>query len=499
MPTIKIPTPLREMTDEQNEVQVEGSTVEESLRALTEQHEELKEHLYDEDGESVRQFVNIYVNETDIRTKSNEQTSVDSGDVISIVPAIAGGTNRSEQTRKSTNNHPEEFLENVDETTFSKEEVERYSRHFLLPEVGEEGQKKLKSGKVLMVGAGGLGAPFSMYLAAAGVGKLGIVDFDTVEHSNLQRQLLYGSDDVDRPKLEAAGERLRDINPNVEIETYETRLTRENALDIIEPYDVVVDGTDNFPTRYLVNDACVFLGKPNVYGSIFRFEGQASVFYGEEGPCYRCLYEEPPPPGLVPDCAEGGVLGVLPGIIGTIQAMETIKLLLDQGSPLIGRYLLFDAMDMEFRELKLPKNPDCPVCSDDPEITELINYEQFCGIEEEEEQQSSSSQENLPDMEVKTLKNRLEEEDSPFVLDVRNPQEVEICRLEESEVIPLSELQDKMEYLPEDREIVVHCRSGQRSKMAQEMLVEEGFSDVKNLKGGILAWAHEIDSSMPVY
>lgn len=498
MPTVKIPTPLREMTDQEKEVQVQGDTVEESLEHLTQKHDELREHLYNEEDASLRQFVNIYVNEDDIRTREEEKTEVSDEDVISIVPAIAGGVQASDETRENKM-HPEDILEEVsgEDVSLSKEEVQRYSRHFLLPEVGKEGQKRLKSASVLMVGAGGLGAPFAMYLAAAGIGKLGIVDFDTVEHSNLQRQLLYGADDIDRPKLQAARERLHDINPNVEIETFDERLTRDNALEIIEPFDVVVDGTDNFPTRYLVNDACVFLDKPNVYGSIFRFEGQASVFYAKEGPCYRCLYEEPPPPGLVPDCAEGGVLGVLPGIIGTIQAMETIKLILGKGSPLIGRYLLFDAMDMNFRELKLPKNPDCPVCGDDPSITELIDYKQFCGIDEEDH--SEEDVDEQPTMDVKALNNRLDDEQPPFVLDVRNRQEVDICRLDTSEVIPLAELQDRMDELPQDREIVVHCRSGQRSRMAQQILLEHGFKDVKNLEGGIIAWAHEIDSSMPVY
>ncbi len=498
MPVVKIPTPLREYVDEQEEVEVDGETVDEALRTLTEQYDELSEHLYTENEEKLRQYVNIYVNENDIRTKNNEQTELDDDDVINIIPAIAGGI---DATKSRAEELKEQGAEEV-ETELTKEEVERYSRHFLVPEIGEEGQKKLKSASILMVGAGGLGAPFGMYVAAAGIGKLGIIDHDKVEHSNLQRQLLHGSSDVGRSKLASAQETIGEINPNVELELYEEKLTSDNALEIIDQYDLVVDGTDNFPTRYLVNDACVMLGKPNVYGSIFRFEGQVSVFDAEKGPCYRCLYEEPPPPGLVPDCAEGGVLGVLPGIIGTLQALEAIKVITGIGDPLIGRYLIFDAKSMNFRELKLPKNPDCPVCGENPEVTELIDYKQFCGIdlsEEEKTLQEDEEEDRLPEIEVTELKQRLDSGEEPFILDVRSPQEVEICRLENSRVIPLGKLPDQLGELPRDQEIVVHCRSGKRSAQAQELLIDEGFEDVKNLKGGILAWAHEVDDTMPTY
>ncbi len=506
MPVVKIPTPLRTYTEENKEVHVDGATVEEALRDLTENYEELEEHLYtDEEEPRLRQYVNIYVNDEDIRTRKNEETKVGEEDVINIIPAVAGGASSSEKTERSRGSNK------LDDVTLDKREVERYSRHFLMPEVGEEGQKKLKSASVLMVGAGGLGAPFGMYIAAAGVGRLGVVDFDEVEFSNLQRQLLHGTEDVGRSKLDSAEETLEEINPNVELERHETRLTSENAKEIIDGYDVVVDGTDNFPTRYLVNDACAMLGVPNVYGSIFRFEGQVSVFDAERGPCYRCLYEEPPPPGLVPDCAEGGVLGVLPGIIGSLQALETIKLIIESGDPLVGRYLIFDALNMEFQELDLPKNPDCPVCGSDPEITELIDYKQFCGIDVEDEEPALSEVgedgekdivgDGYPEITVKDLHRRLKNGGAtPFVLDVRNPQEAEICRLDDSELIPLDELEDRVNEIPEDREIVVHCRSGTRSAEAQERLLEEhGFDDVKNLKGGIIAWAKEIDESMPVY
>jgi len=500
MPVVKIPTPLREYTDDQKEVDVEGDTVDDALRTLIDRYEELHDHLYTKDDDTLRQYVNIYVNEDDIRTKDNAQTPLDEDDVISIIPAIAGGVQTVESTADELKKG--EDVEEVD-VELTKEEVERYSRHFLVPDIGEEGQKKLKSSSILMVGAGGLGAPFGMYVAAAGIGKLGIIDDDVVEHSNLQRQLLHGNSDVGRSKLESAEESIAEINPNVDVQLYEERLTSDNALEIIEDYDVIVDGTDNFPTRYLVNDACVMLSKPNVYGSIFRFEGQVSVFDAERGPCYRCLYEEPPPPGLVPDCAEGGVLGVLPGIIGSLQALEAIKLITGIGDPLIGRYLIFDAKDMKFRELKLPKNPDCPVCGEDPEVTELIDYKQFCGIDlSEEEQEALEDDEDEPAnpvMDVSTLKERIDAGDAPFILDVRQPQEVQICRLKDSTVIPLGKLPDRLDELPTDREIVVHCRSGQRSAQAQDLLLDEGFEDVKNLEGGILAWAHEIDDSMPTY
>lgn len=389
----------------------------------------------------------------------------------------------------------------AEDVSLSSEELQRYSRHLTLPEFGREGQEKLKQSSVLVVGAGGLGSPLSMYLAAAGIGTIAMVDFDDVEVSNLQRQLLYGTGDVGRPKLEAAKERLNDINPHVDVVHHETRLTSENALDIIDAYDIVADGTDNFPTRYLVNDACVLTGTPNVYASIFRFEGQVSVFGAPEGPCYRCLYEEPPPPGLVPSCAEGGVLGVLPGLVGTLQATEVIKYLTGIGEPLIGRLLVINALNMNFRELTLRRNPECPVCGDNPSVTELIDYEQFCGITPTNGQSSQDMADNrVPEITVTELKEKIDSGDRPFVLDVRKPHEYEIANLE-GELIPLDQLEDRLDELEKyrDEEIVVHCRSGQRSADAVEQLLDAGFSDPKNLKGGILAWAEEIDPSVPKY
>ena len=382
------------------------------------------------------------------------------------------------------------------EPALSKQEVLRYSRHLIMPEVGMDGQLKLKRAKVLMVGSGGLGAPLGLYLAAAGVGRLGIVDFDTVDFTNLQRQVIFGTSDVGRKKLEAARERLGNLNPEIQIDAFETRLTSENALEILRDYDIVVDGTDNFPTRYLVNDACVLLGKPNVYGSIFRFEGQASIFGYPGGPCYRCLYPEPPPPGLVPSCAEGGVLGVLPGIIGCIQAMETIKLILGSGEPLVGRLLLFDAVGMRFRELKLRKNPECPACGEHPTVTKLIDYAEFCGIRGEEAPAQIAAA--VPEITPKQLKQRLDHGDDLYILDVREPHEYQICNLN-GHLIPLGELPKRVGELDSSREIVAHCRSGKRSAEAVEFLTKAGFRKIWNLKGGILAWSDEVDPSVPKY
>ena len=376
----------------------------------------------------------------------------------------------------------------------SNEEIGRYSRHLIMPEVALEGQKKLKQAKVLTIGTGGLGSPLALYLAAAGVGTIGIVDFDVVDESNLQRQILHGTSDVGRPKVESAHDKLKDINPNVNIVVHEEALTSENALDILQNYDVIVDGTDNFPTRYLVNDACVLLGKPNVYGSIFRFEGQASVFYAEEGPCYRCLYPEPPPPGLVPSCAEGGVLGILPGAIGTIQATEAVKLILGIGEPLVGRLMLYDALGMSFREMKLRKDPNCPVCGENPTVTELIDYQEFCGIP----QAAAAEQENqVPGISVQQLKAKMEN-GGINVLDVREPYEYEIANLG-APLIPLNELPQRYEELDRDQELAVHCRSGARSANAVKLLKERGFENVYNVEGGILAWSEEIDPDIPQY
>src|SRR5579871_2031999 len=379
--------------------------------------------------------------------------------------------------------------------SLSKEEVLRYSRHLIMPEVGMEGQLKLKQAKVLCIGTGGLGAPLGLYLAAAGVGRIGLVDFDTVDFTNLQRQVLFGTTDVGRPKIEAAADHLRNLNPEIQIDTFETRLTSENALDLFKDYDIIVDGTDNFPTRYLVNDACVILGKPNVYGSIFRFEGQLTIFGYPGGPCYRCLYPEPPPPGLVPSCAEGGVLGVLPGIVGSIQAAETLKLIIGKGEPLVGRLLLFDALGMKFRELKLRKNPDCPVCGAHPTITKLIDYVEFCGIRGEE---APSTVTNIPEITPTELKTRLDRGDDIYILDVREPHEYQICNIG-GHLIPLGELAQRAAELDSSKEIVAHCRSGKRSATAVEFLRNAGFRKISNLKGGILAWSDEVDPSVPKY
>lgn len=376
----------------------------------------------------------------------------------------------------------------------SREELQRYGRHLIMPEVGLDGQQKLKQSKVLVIGAGGLGSPAAMYLAAAGVGTMGIADFDLVEHSNLQRQLLHGTDDVGAPKVESAARQMKEINPHVDVRPYRVRLSSENAMDILREYDVIVDGTDNFPTRYLVNDACVLLKKPNVYGSIFRFEGQASVFDATRGPCYRCLYPEPPPVGLVPSCAEGGVFGVLPGIIGTMQATETIKLLLGIGEPLIGRLLLFDALKMQLRELKLRKDPACPVCSDQPTIARLIDYEEFCGMK----QSQANGEEKLHEITVEQLKGRIERGEQPLLLDVRQPFERDIANIGGT-FIPLGELPSRVHELDSAREIIAYCHTGVRSGRAVEFLRGLGFKKAKNLVGGIDLWSEKIDPSVAKY
>ncbi|OGS48283.1 MAG: molybdenum cofactor biosynthesis protein MoeB [Euryarchaeota archaeon RBG_16_68_13] len=378
--------------------------------------------------------------------------------------------------------------------TLSAQEIKRYSRHLILPDVGMGGQLRLKQSSALIIGAGGLGNPLSTYLAAAGVVRIGVVDFDVVDLTNLQRQILFGTADVGRRKLEVLKERLTSLNPGVDVQTYETRLTSENALDILKDYDVVIDGTDNFPTRYLVNDASVLLGKPNVYGSIFRFEGQASVFWAAKGPCYRCLYAEPPPPGLVPSCAEGGVLGVLPGIIGSIQAIETIKVLLGRGDTLVGRLLVFDAMRMKFRELKLRKNPECPICGPNPTIKELIDYDEFCGLRNPAEQVSEEFQ-----ITVEDLKQKIDNNGQVVLLDVREPLEWEIVRLDRAVLMPVGQVPGRVNELSTADDIVVYCKSGVRSARITNFLRDLGFRKVKNLVGGIDEWADKIDPAMPRY
>jgi len=479
---ILIPTPLRPFTGKLDAVEVDGATIGELLTNLTTKYEGLKPHLYNDQGK-LRSFVNVYLNDEDIRYLEKEKTAVKPGDTISIIPSVAGGAQ-----------------DVMEQAKLSNEEVKRYSRHLIMPEVGVEGQLKLKAGSVLCIGAGGLGSPAALYLAAAGVGRIGIVDFDVVDFSNLQRQVIHGTPDVGRSKLASAKDRLHGLNPLITIDTYETALSSKNALDLFKPYDIILDGTDNFPTRYLVNDACVILGKPNTYGSIFRFEGQASVFATKNGPCYRCLYPEPPPPGLVPSCAEGGVLGVLPGIIGTIQATEAVKLIMGIGEPLIGRFLIYDALRMKFRELKLKKDPDCPVCGTHPTVTELIDYDQFCGIAPAATEPAMSTTENsATETDVRELKRKMDAGDDFFLLDVREPNEFQIGRIPGSTLIPLGEIPRRYQELPKDKEIIVHCKMGGRSAKAAAFLRQQGFKDVKNLKGGILDWSDKIDPSVPKY
>ncbi len=485
---VYIPTALRQYADGRDVVEVPAGPVKDVLADLTRQFAGLRRHLYGDDGR-LRNFVNVYVNDEDIRYLRKEETEVPPGATVSIVPSIAGGSFVQRQAaltappRRQAGGLP-----------FTMEEIKRYSRHLILPEVGIEGQQKLKEASVLIVGTGGLGAPLGLYLAAAGIGRLGLLDFDVVEHSNLQRQVLFSESDIGRPKLQVAKERLHGVNPNITIEAHEARLTSANAMDILKDYDVVIDGTDNFPTRYLVNDACVLLGKPNVYGSIFRWEGQLSVFWAAKGPCYRCLYAEPPPPGLVPSCAEGGVLGVLPGVVGSIQATEAIKLILGRGDTLVGRLLLFDAMTMKFRELRLKKNPDCPVCGTNPTIKELIDYEAFCGITPQAADVGSEYW-----ITAEELKAKLDKDEPVVVLDVREPMERQINRIPGSIHIPLAQLPYMVNELSTADEIVLHCKVGERSARALQFLRELGFHKLKNLQGGIDAWVMRVDPSQPMY
>lgn len=478
MAKVLIPTPLRQYVDKHDAIDVPGGTVGEILDSLTMQYPDLRRHLYNDEGK-LRSFVNVYVADEDIRYLNKNATPVKETDTISIVPSIAGGS-------AGVASPP---------VSLDKDEVLRYSRHLIMPEVGMEGQLKLKQAKVLLVGTGGLGAPLGLYLAAAGVGRIGLVDFDVVDFTNLQRQVIHGTKDVGRKKLDSASDRMHDINPFVQIDRHEVALTSENALDILKDYDIVIDGTDNFPTRYLVNDACVLLGKPNVYGSIFRFEGQATVFAYEGGPCYRCLYPEPPPPGLVPSCAEGGVLGILPGTVGLIQATEAVKLILGIGEPLVGRLLLFDALGMRFRELKLRRNAECPVCGDHPTVTKLIDYQQFCGVPQQKEEPVAVSGEIDP-VEVKA---KIDRGDQFVLIDVREPHEYQICRIPQAQLIPLGDVPRRVNELNSADEIVLHCKSGVRSGKAADFLRQAGFKRVLNMKGGILAWSDKVDPTVPKY
>lgn len=479
--TIVIPTPLRQFTGGNSEIEVQATTAGDALRELTTEHAELRKHLYNEQND-LRNFINVYVGDEDIRHLDGQATLVKDGETIMIVPSIAGGSTGAEARVE-------------DLPGLSNDEIARYSRHLILPEVGLEGQRKLKNARVLTIGTGGLGSPLGLYLAAAGIGTLGVVDFDVVDESNLQRQIIHGTKDIGRAKTASAKDRLQDINPHTKIETFETRLTSENALELFNEFDVIVDGTDNFPTRYLVNDASVLTGKPNVYGSIFRFEGQASVFWAARGACYRCLYPEPPPPGLVPSCAEGGVLGVLPGIVGTIQANEVIKVILGAEGILLNRLLLFDAWKMAFRELKLRKDPSCPLCGDAPTIRELIDYEEFCGLKPTAEEKPL-----LEEITATELNDWFNDEADLQLIDVREPFEYEIARIPNAKLIPLGEIVNRICEIEKGKTVVVQCKGGVRSAKAIQYLKDAGFEGrLINLKGGIGAWSEEVDSTVPKY
>jgi sulfur-carrier protein adenylyltransferase/sulfurtransferase len=478
--TVLIPTPLRQFTGGSSEAEVEGMTVGEALASLTARHSELRNHLFTEQG-ALRNFINVYLEDEDIRYLDGADTPIKVGETLMIVPSIAGGNSTAHQAATT---------ELPDLTT---EEYQRYSRHLILPEVGLEGQRKLKNARVLTIGTGGLGSPLGLYLAAAGVGTIGIVDFDVVDQSNLQRQIIHGTSDVGRPKIESARDRLHDLNPNVKVEAFETRLTSANALELFREFDVVVDGTDNFQTRYLVNDAAVLTGKPNVYGSIFRFEGQASVFWAEKGACYRCLYPEPPPPGLVPSCAEGGVLGVLPGIVGTIQANEVLKVILGAEGILLNRLLLFDAWTMKFRELKLRKNPNCELCGENATIKELIDYEAFCGL-------SAAPESEIDEISAVELNRWFQSEVDLQLIDVREQHEYDFARIPGARLIPLGEIVERMSEIANDATVVVQCKGGVRSAKAIAQLRDAGFEGrLVNLKGGITAWSNDVDPEVPKY
>ncbi len=480
--TILIPTPLRQFAGGKSEAEVEAATAGEALDALTTEFPELRKHLFTEQ-DALRNFINVYVGDEDIRYLDGAATEVPSGETVMIVPSIAGGNSVAEA--RSTGGPPE----------LTTEEYQRYSRHLILPEVGLEGQRKLKNTRVLTIGTGGLGSPLGLYLAAAGVGTLGIVDFDVVDRSNLQRQIIHGTKDVGRAKIASAKDRLEDLNPNVKIEAFEIALTSENALELFKDFDVIVDGTDNFQTRYLVNDAAVLTRKPNVYGSIFRFEGQASVFWAEHGACYRCLYPEPPPPGLVPSCAEGGVLGVLPGIVGTIQANEVIKVILGAEGILLNRLLLFDAWTMKFRELKLRKDPNCQLCGPNATIKELVDYDAFCGVNLPESEAPA-----LDEITALELKARFDSGDDFQLIDVREPFEYEIARIPNARLIPLGQIVARSQEIDPSKMAVMQCKGGVRSAKAIEALKAAGFTGrLINLRGGIGAWSDEVDPSVPKY
>jgi adenylyltransferase/sulfurtransferase len=471
---VLIPYALRSFTERNAEIEVNGNTAGEAINALANAYPDIKKHLFADNGQ-LRDFINLFVDGKNVNSLQGLDTPVaDNGEVM-IVPAIAGGSDGPE-------------------LSLTNEEIARYSRHLLLPEIGVEGQKKLKAAKVLIVGTGGLGAPLALYLSAAGVGTIGLVDFDVVDESNLQRQIIHSTRDVGRPKVASAKDRIKGVNPLVNVIAHNTTLTSQNALDIIANYDIVADGTDNFQTRYLVNDACVFLGKPNIYGSVFQFEGQSSVFGTKDGPCYRCLYPSPPPPGLVPSCAEGGVMGVLPGIIGTIQAAETIKMIVGGAKPLIGRLLHFDAWRMSFRELKLDKDENCPVCGKNPSIRELIDYEQFCGLKK------TQDSEPIETITAIDLKKRMDNGDHIQFIDIREPHERAIVKFPNAIIMPLGQLVRRMDELDPGIDSIFLCKIGQRSILGIRALREAGYKGrLLNLQDGLNAWARDVDKTMPVY
>lgn len=481
---ILIPTTLRLFTNGSSELELEGTTVGELITALSDEYPETKKALYDENGR-LRSFINIFLNADNIKHLSGYDTPVSDGDELMLLPAIAGGA----PTDSVLGDRTGEKLTNA--------EITRYSRHLLLKEVGVKGQKRLKAARVLIVGLGGLGAPLAQYLAAAGVGTIGLIDYDEVEESNLQRQVIHGNRDIGRPKVASAKDSIRQINPLVKVETYNYRLTTENALDIISEYDIVADASDNYQTRYLVNDACVLLGKPDVFGAMYQFEGQATVYYAKEGPCYRCMYPAPPPPGLVPSCSMGGVVGVLPGIIGTVQANEIIKLIIGGGEPLIGRLVTFDSWRMKWREYKVCKDESCPVCGKNPTITELtaFDYEDFCGLKQAEEESEA-----VEAMEAKELKRRMDAGEPITIIDVREPHERAIVKFPDAKVIPIGQLARRQDELNPEIDTVFVCKEGKRSILAVTTLREAGYKGrCFNLKDGIHAWAKDVDPSFPVY
>ncbi len=492
MSRVWLPASLQQFAAGAEELNLEGESVQEVLNALADSYPDLAKNLLNEKGQ-LRHFVNLYKGDQDIRALQGVETPLAENDELSIVPGIAGGVDTLLPAQLGSIIPPER----AEASELTNDEILRYSRHLILPEVTLEGQKKLRAAKVLLIGTGGLGSPLALYLAAAGVGTLGLVDFDVVDYTNLQRQIVHGTKDVGRPKILSARETIADINPNVQVIPFEEKFSSDNAMRIAKDFDILIDGTDNFPTRYLTNDVAVLLGKPNVYGSIFRFEGQSTVFWAEKGPCYRCLYPEPPPPGMVPSCAEGGVLGVLPGIVGCIQAVEAIKLILGLGQPLLGRLLLFNALKMQFRELKLRKDPNCPICGNNPTITDLIDYEEFCGIRGEEA--DAAPVQESEEITVRELKARMDRGDDITVVDVREPYEYAIARIPGTMLIPLGQIGERSGELNPNAEIILHCRSGKRSADALHILKRKGFKNLKNVVGGILAWSDEVDPSVPKY